>query len=106
LIESWKENLSSNWTIILDLNEQMTFEDACCCDERFVNVELNEQEMNQICGLNSKYEIQLSSLIDCLNILSSTNTISTSIESIQSLLKMFLVCFVVDSSHTKFEILN
>jgi hypothetical protein len=46
-----------------------------------VNVELNEEEMNQICDLNSKYEIQSFSSIDCLNILSSTNTISTSIES-------------------------
>jgi hypothetical protein len=80
LIENWNENSSSNWTIILSLNEQMTFEDDCCCDERFVNDELNE-EMNQICDLNSKYEIQSSSSIDCLNILSSTNTISTSIES-------------------------
>jgi hypothetical protein len=40
----------------------------------------SEEEMKQICDLNSKYEIQSSS-IDCLNILSSTNTISTSIES-------------------------
>jgi hypothetical protein len=80
LIENWNENSFSNWTI-LSLNEQMTFEDACCCDERFVNVELNEEEMNQICGLNSKDEIQSSSSIDCLNILSSINTISTSIES-------------------------
>jgi hypothetical protein len=81
LIENWNENSSSNWTM-LSLNEQMTFEDDCCCDERLVNVELNEeQEMNQICDLNSKYEIQSSSSIDCLNILSSTNTISTSIES-------------------------
>jgi hypothetical protein len=80
LIESWNENSFSNWTILLSLNEQMTFEDDCCCDERFVNVELNE-EMNQLCDLNSKYEIQSSSSIDCLNILSSANTISTSIES-------------------------
>jgi hypothetical protein len=81
LIESWNEKSSSNWTILLSLNEQMTFGDYCCCDERFVNVELNEEEMNQICDLNSKYEIQPFSSIDCLNILSSTNTISTSIES-------------------------
>jgi hypothetical protein len=80
LIENWNENSSSNWTI-LSLNKQMTFEDDCCCDERFVNDELNEQEMNQICDLNSKYEIQSFSSIDCLNILSSTNTISISIES-------------------------
>jgi hypothetical protein len=85
LIESWKENSFSNWTI-LSLNEQMTLEDGCCCDESFVNVELNEQEMNQIWDLNSKYENKspssssLSSPIDCFNILSSTNTISTSIE--------------------------
>jgi hypothetical protein len=79
LIENWNENSSSNWTI-LSLNKQMTFEDDCCYDERFVNDELNE-EMNQICDLNSKYEIQSFSSIDYLNILSSTNTISTSIES-------------------------
>jgi hypothetical protein len=60
LIENWNENSSSNWTI-LSLNEQMTFEDNCCCDEMFMNVELNEEEMNQICDLNSKYEIQSSS---------------------------------------------
>jgi hypothetical protein len=81
LIENWNENTSSNWTILLSLNEQMTFEDNCSCDEIFVNVELNEQEMNQICDLNSKYEIQSFSSIDCFNILSSTNAISTSIES-------------------------
>jgi hypothetical protein len=81
LIEGWNENSSSKWTI-LRLNEQMRFEDDCCCDEIFVNVELNEeQEMNQICDLNSKYEIRSSSSIDCLNILSSTQTISISIES-------------------------
>jgi hypothetical protein len=77
LIENWNENSSSNWTM-LSLNEQMAFEDDCCYDERFVNVELNEEEMNQLCDLNLKYEIQSSSSIDCLNILSSTNTISTS----------------------------
>jgi hypothetical protein len=80
LIENWNENSSSNWTI-LSLNKQMAFEDDCCCDEKFVNVELNE-EMNQICDLNSKYEIQSSSSIDCFNILSSTNTISIESNSI------------------------
>jgi hypothetical protein len=58
--------------MLLSLNEQITFEDDCCCDEIFVNDELNEEEMNQICDLNSKYEIRSSS---------STNTISTSIKS-------------------------
>jgi hypothetical protein len=78
---------------MLSLNEQMTFEDDCCCDEIFVNVELNEEEMNQICDLNSKYEIQLFSSIDCLNILSSTNTISTSIQLNQIIIEDVLGLF-------------
>jgi hypothetical protein len=87
---------------MLSLNEQMTFEDDCCCDEMFVKVELNEEEMNQICDLNSKYEIQSFSSIDCLNILSSTNTISTSIKSNSIIVEdvLGLICFIVDTSHS------